>query len=761
MTKFYLRSGGFALLFLTFLCTCVRAQTTLVQQDFEGAATDDWNYTVNPPSFDNADLWAITTSVGGGGNAITTAASGSNFWGMLDLNNGNGGTAGELLMTFDAVTVTGNSNVVVEFFYNEFGFDGANGDYLEYEVLIDGTSGGRVRLTGSPTTTEPTGWISVQTAIPDGTNTVQLILVAKQNGNGDWAGWDNASVQFNNATDPCGITGFGPATAVCLSESTASGVDLFQIAIPYQGVDDDAVLLVEAGATTPASDVTASTTNAGDDFQTVADGTILLENSAGEFEEGDEVRITLTDAGGDCSFIVEVSTTENQCSNPCDPNINPDNITFTCEANTAGNDPGRAFIPFTNGPEPGATVTVNPAVTVSGDDIATAGSGDIILEGITEGTTYTVTIEGGGCTGTEVLTVTADFATGTCIASDLVINEINYDPFVSSAAGYEEARDANKDGVVDGSSDEFVEFYNTGATELDLSGYTVAEGSGVFFTFPAGTIIPAESGFVIFAVAPSVDLGCPTFGSQNDFGGAGVIGLNNGGDVVTVRDASDNVVASYTYTGTGSGDNQSLARDPDFTGPFVGHESITTNPVPQSACEFNTMPAVALPVTLQRLTATTRGKLVSVEWATSYERANDYFVVERSADGRRWTDRGRVPANATGEYTFTDGEVPTGLQYYRLRQVDLDGTTTHHGPVTVTLTGGRLAVYPNPVVDELYLSAVPDGATEISLLDANGRALRSVTPRNGRVDVRDLKTGLYLLRVRERETVTVLRFVKQ
>ena len=254
----------------------------------------------------------------------------------------------------------------------------------------------------------------------------------------------------------------------------------------------------------------------------------------------------------------------------------------------------------------------------------------------------------------------------------------------------------------------------------------------------------------------ALSAGPNTVGELRVFGNALLPSLSGLGDFAIAGDVLIAVNGSLSDCAVMSVCNRVLASTADVT--VVGNAGGCSD-VPEVV-----MACRVLPVTWVSFTARPVGKTVELAWATAEERDNRGFVVERSVAGGSWADLGWVAAadnGGRGTYAFTDAEAPAGQLYYRLRQVDLDGTATHHGPVTVTLTGGRLAVYPNPVVDELYLSAVPDGATEISLLDANGRALRSVTPRNGRVDVRDLKTGLYLLRVRERETVTVLRFVKQ
>lgn len=135
-----------------------------------------------------------------------------------------------------------------------------------------------------------------------------------------------------------------------------------------------------------------------------------------------------------------------------------------------------------------------------------------------------------------------------------IINEIHADP--DAAAG-----DANGDGAVDTGQDEFVEIINNTGTPADISGWTLSDGVGVKHTFPPGTELPDQCAILLFGG------GTPT-GSFGDalVQTAGSLGLNNGGDTVTLADGGGATLAAYTY-GNEGGDNQSLTRSPDMTGP--------------------------------------------------------------------------------------------------------------------------------------------------------------------------------------------------
>lgn len=96
---------------------------------------------------------------------------------------------------------------------------------------------------------------------------------------------------------------------------------------------------------------------------------------------------------------------------------------------------------------------------------------------------------------------------------------------------------------------------------------------------------------------------------------------------------------------------------------------------------------------------------VHLLWATASEKNNFGFDVERSADGRHWMSLGFVPGNGTTaerrDYTFADEKPLAGVNYYRLKQMDTDGSHEHSPMVVADVRAGGLQfdVFPNPSAD--------------------------------------------------------------
>ncbi len=148
-------------------------------------------------------------------------------------------------------------------------------------------------------------------------------------------------------------------------------------------------------------------------------------------------------------------------------------------------------------------------------------------------------------------------------APEIVLNEFLADPDGTTG-------DANGDGTVNTTADEFVEFVNKGTTDIDISSWTISDGSGVQHTFAASTTLKPSQAVIVFGG------GTPT----GDFGDALVfttsgLSLNNGGDSIILKNNSGNTVLTYTY-GSEGGNNESITRSPDLTGSFTAHKTADT-----------------------------------------------------------------------------------------------------------------------------------------------------------------------------------------
>lgn len=132
---------------------------------------------------------------------------------------------------------------------------------------------------------------------------------------------------------------------------------------------------------------------------------------------------------------------------------------------------------------------------------------------------------------------------------------------------------------------------------------------------------------------------------------------------------------------------------------------------------------IFLPVELLDLQAAMNNGVIHVNWTTASEAGLDHFIVERAKDGRAFLPIGEVNAagasHGTHQYRYTDDEPLSETGYYRLRQVDTDGTITYSR--TVTVSGPRSTTTIATFTGNAW---VIDGATdgaEWYVLDGTGR----------------------------------------
>lgn len=177
--------------------------------------------------------------------------------------------------------------------------------------------------------------------------------------------------------------------------------------------------------------------------------------------------------------------------------------------------------------------------------------------------------------------------------------------------------------------------------------------------------------------------------------------------------------------------------------PFTLASRFTNNPLPVELLYFNASPD---------------GAKVDCSWATASEQANDHFEVERSRDGATFGTIGSVGGAGDSQtlrtYAFTDTEPLNGLSYYRLKQVDIDGTTTLSQLVAVEReTGTVLSFFPNPAGEVLRVITPPGGPppAHATIFDMEGRAVRELDATGGLLNspiaIADLRSGTYILRV--------------
>ncbi|MET4104978.1 hypothetical protein ABIB60_000306 [Hymenobacter sp. UYP22] len=189
-----------------------------------------------------------------------------------------------------------------------------------------------------------------------------------------------------------------------------------------------------------------------------------------------------------------------------------------------------------------------------------------------------------------------------------------------------------------------------------------------------------------------------------------------------------------------------------------------------------------LPVTLTSFGGQAAATYTDLTWHTAQELNSAAFEVEASQDGRTFRPVGQVAAAGTSSqahrYTYRHATTQSGIRYYRLRQVDQDGTSSYSA--VLSLSPGRSAARsisvtaaPNPFREQLQLLVSSTGPApsqaSVQLITLAGRV---VYTRNfgaqltqagvlELTDVSALPAGLYLAKVEVDGQPVVLKVVKE
>ncbi len=147
------------------------------------------------------------------------------------------------------------------------------------------------------------------------------------------------------------------------------------------------------------------------------------------------------------------------------------------------------------------------------------------------------------------------------------------------------------------------------------------------------------------------------------------------------------------------------------------------------------LPITPLPVELASFEGKATQSGISLEWETASEQNNSHFEVERSADGKAFEQLGTVAGNGNSSvfltYRYLDKHPFAGLNYYRLKQVDFDGTYEYSNVVAVTAAEKseqlQVQLLPNPCLQgdcQLNLAtATPGQPVRVQLQDLTGRVV--------------------------------------
>lgn len=181
----------------------------------------------------------------------------------------------------------------------------------------------------------------------------------------------------------------------------------------------------------------------------------------------------------------------------------------------------------------------------------------------------------------------------------------------------------------------------------------------------------------------------------------------------------------------------------------------------------------ALPVVWNSFTAKLTNQHVLLEWSTAMEWNNNYFVVEQFTGKGNFEPIGTVEAvgcsNEINSYSFIHTNPVLGMNYYRITQVDFDGSTSHTKTIAIDHSAPlQVQVFPNPFENSFSLTfedpEIGKGM-RIAILDQAGKIISSYGMNNSttgiiEINMQSCKPGFYFVRLSKEDHVRIHKVFK-
>ena len=173
-----------------------------------------------------------------------------------------------------------------------------------------------------------------------------------------------------------------------------------------------------------------------------------------------------------------------------------------------------------------------------------------------------------------------------------------------------------------------------------------------------------------------------------------------------------------------------------------------------------------LPVELVDFKARKADLGIQLDWVTASEENNEGFEIQRSADGINWNEldfvRGMGSSFTSNNYSYIDENPLSGVNYYRLKQVDYDGGFSYSAVNSVQwITKGKYELYPNPADTQVWIKSDKNTLPAISIFDSRGSLLKKYASGTDFIDLSYMEKGVYYIQISDGSTVEQHCLIRQ
>lgn len=180
--------------------------------------------------------------------------------------------------------------------------------------------------------------------------------------------------------------------------------------------------------------------------------------------------------------------------------------------------------------------------------------------------------------------------------------------------------------------------------------------------------------------------------------------------------------------------------------------------------------AITTPVIFKSFQATKQSQSILLNWSTATESNSKTFEIERSADATNWSTLNTLTAagnsNTLLNYSYTDYTPLSDVNYYRIKEIDLDGRYMYSTIISINYSAiakSDVTIYPNPVARgnnvTIQLNSTSTDRAIVKLIDMSGKNLlvQNIAITSGQNNISlpiNAPAGMYFIQVSTQKTMS-------
>ncbi len=193
-------------------------------------------------------------------------------------------------------------------------------------------------------------------------------------------------------------------------------------------------------------------------------------------------------------------------------------------------------------------------------------------------------------------------------------------------------------------------------------------------------------------------------------------------------------------------------------------------PVRTSNLLINNCTATPLPVDFLYFNSKERSDEIELNWATSSEKNNAFFEVEHALNSANFKVIGKINGNNNSneirDYHFTHFAPKSGVNYYRLKQIDFNGKISYSKIIShewATINEAAIKIFPNPIQDFASVNLQNKLNARLTIYRLDGKLIKSfsVSGNTDQVDFTFLKPGMYLIATQNKNGSVFQKILKK